>query len=120
LERLLNCANVEAHLPLDKFPYVKKSVINFGLPSFSGAQLKESDLETVALAIKEAITNFETRILQNSIDVKIVKSSDSNKYNKSLFRIQAALWFEPYPIDLVVRAQWDTEDGSVRIQEISS
>ncbi|MDR2260455.1 MAG: type VI secretion system baseplate subunit TssE [Azoarcus sp.] len=114
---LLNCTNLEGQLPLEEFPRVKRSVINFGIPTLAGERLSESDLGAVADGIKNAITCFEPRILEKSLRVTIAHGDDAALYNRAHFRIEATYWFEPYPIDMVIRAQWDMETGGVEIRE---
>jgi type VI secretion system protein ImpF len=114
---LLNCTNLESQLPLKKFPRAGNSVLNFGIPSLAGTRFSESELDAVAAGIKRAISNFEPRIEAGSLKVSIVRDADVELYNHTRFRIEASYWFDPYPIDMVIRAQWDMETGSVEIRE---
>jgi type VI secretion system protein ImpF len=119
LNWLLNCTNLERQLPLQNFPQVRDSVINFGIPPLAGARFVESDLDTVAAGIRRALIRFEPRILPDSLKVSVIrdKHPDVYRYNHARFRIELSYWFEPYPIDMVVRAHWDMEAGGVEIRE---
>jgi type VI secretion system protein ImpF len=119
LNWLLNCTNLERQLPMHDFPQVRSSVINFGIPPLAGARFVESDLDTVAAGIQRALASFEPRILPDSLRVSVIrdKQDDVYRYNHARFRIEASYWFEPYPIDMVVRAHWDMEAGNVEIRE---
>jgi len=119
LNWLLNCTNIERQLPLQNFPQVRKSVLNFGIPPLAGARFSESDLDEVAAGIQRALACFEPRILPDSLKVSVIrdKEVDVYRYNHARFRIEASYWFEPYPIDMVVRAHWDMETGGVEIRE---
>ncbi len=114
---LLNCSNLERQLPLNAYPHARLSVINYGIPPLAGARFSEVDLETVAAGIQRAIAHFEPRILEKSLKVSVVRHMDAGLYNHAQFRIEATFWFEPYPIDMVIRAQWDVETGGVELQE---
>jgi len=117
LSWLLNCTNLERQLPLGKYPRVKSSVVNFGIPPLAGARFTASELETVAAQMQRRIAFFEPRILEKSLKVSVIRETQTNEYNHAHFRIEATFWFEPYPIDMVIRAKWDMETGGVEIQE---
>lgn len=118
LQWLLNCPNLYSQLALGEFPEVSKSVLNYGIPSYAGANFTDADLSRVSQAIKRAILYFEPRIIKDSLFVHTVREPESAlAYNKALFRIEASLWFEPYPIDMTIRAQWDSEIGSMHLQD---
>jgi len=117
LSLLLNCTNIERQLPLGDFPRVKHSVLNYGIPALTGVNLSESDLDTMAEKLQKAIAYFEPRILEKTLKVIVAQEADSELYNYAHFRIEATYWFEPYPIDMVIRAQWDMDTGGVEIRE---
>jgi len=119
LNWLLNCTNIEGQLPMQDFLQVRDSVINFGIPPLAGARFSESDLNAVAAGIQRSLAYFEPRIVPESLKVSVIhdKDSDVYKYNHARFRIEASYWFEPYPIDMVVRAHWDMEAGGVELHE---
>jgi len=120
LNWLLNCTNIERQLSsLQNFPQARESVINFGIPPLAGARFTESDLDEVAAGIQRALARFEPRILPKSLRVSVIRSEGAEvyKYNHARFRIEASYWFEPYPIDMVMRAHWDMETGGVDLRE---
>ncbi|MDR2881207.1 MAG: GPW/gp25 family protein [Azoarcus sp.] len=119
LNWLLNCTNIEGQLPIQNLPYVRNSVLNFGIPPLAGARFAESELDAVAAGIQRSLACFEPRILPESLKVSVIrdKETDVYRYNHARFRIEASYWFEPYPIDMVVRAHWDMETGGVELRE---
>jgi len=117
LSWLLNCSNSESQLALNHYPLVRKSVVNYGIPPLAGARFSKIDLEEVAAGIQRAIAQFEPRILEKTLKVSVIRDVDASAYNHAQFRIEASFWFEPYPIDMVIRAQWDVETGGVELQE---
>lgn len=118
LQWLLNCANLEAQLPLQSFAHARASVLNFGIPSYAGSKFTQSDLQQVADAITTAVLQYEPRIIPTSLNVKIVRDvEDASLCGQPLFGIEASLWFEPYPIELVIRALWDSENGSMKLYD---
>jgi len=117
LSWLLNCTNLEKQLPMEIFPRIKNSVLNYGIPALTGIHLSESDLDAVAEGLERAIVCFEPRILEKTLKVSIAHDAEKDLYNYAHFRIEATYWFEPYPIDMVIRARWDMDSGGVEVQE---
>jgi type VI secretion system protein ImpF len=114
---LLNSTNLDAQLPMDDFPRVKSSVVNFGIPPLAGTRFSKAELKAAAQKIQHTIAYFEPRILPESLKVSVAHDMDTELYNYARFRIEATYWFEPYPIDMVIRARWDMETGGVEIRE---
>ncbi|MDR1227712.1 MAG: type VI secretion system baseplate subunit TssE [Azoarcus sp.] len=114
---LLNCTNLDTQLPMDRFPKARFSVVNFGIPPLAGIRFTKAELKTVAQKIQHVIAYFEPRILPKSLNVSIAHNMDTEHHNYAHFRIEATYWFEPYPIDMVIRARWDMETGGVEIRE---
>src|ERR1700736_4661812 len=59
LSWLLNTPHLEATEDLSEYPYVAQSVLNYGLPSFSGGAIATLVGRVVEHAIKEAVLRFE-------------------------------------------------------------
>jgi len=117
LSWLLNCTNLDTQLPLDDFPRVRYSVLNFGIPPLAGYRFSEDELDIRAERIRLAIACFEPRILADSLTVTVVRDKKVDQTSMANFRIQATYWFEPYPIDMVIRARWDMDTGDVEVRE---
>lgn len=115
LSWLLNTTQITPSLNAPFPVRVKNSTINYGLVSTSGRCFSDLDLPLIAAAIKEAIETFEPRVLPDSIVVKPYRSTSSESHNRALFEISAKLWFEPAPIDLLVRTEFDIESGHTTI-----
>ncbi|MEP5088653.1 MAG: GPW/gp25 family protein, partial [Paracoccaceae bacterium] len=56
---------------LADFPEVRQSVVNFGVPSFSGRSSSDFDKDTLARDLKEVLAVFEPRLKRDSIKVGI-------------------------------------------------
>ncbi|MDR1461647.1 MAG: type VI secretion system baseplate subunit TssE [Azoarcus sp.] len=117
LSWLLNCTNLDTQLPMDNFPKAKFSVVNFGIPPLAGTRFSKAELKIAAQKIQQAIAYFEPRILPKSLRVSIAHDINTELHNYAHFRIEATYWFEPYPIDMVIRARWDMETGGMEIRE---
>ena len=56
---------------LADFPHVRRSVLNFGVPTFSGRKGSDFDREGLARSLKEVLEAFEPRLKPGSIKVKV-------------------------------------------------
>lgn len=54
---------------LDGFPEVARSVLNFGIPDICGKSFEDADLKRLEKQIKEAIYNFEPRVVPDTLRV---------------------------------------------------
>src|SRR5882757_3930403 len=64
---LLNCESLENLENLDQYPYVKRSVVNYGVPALSGTTLSGTNLAKLEKRVREAVYVFEPRILHDSV-----------------------------------------------------
>jgi type VI secretion system protein ImpF len=70
LEGLLNAVALESGTDMQDMPYVRKSIINFGLPDVSNRTIDESAVDSIPEEIKEAITNYEPRLAAASLNIE--------------------------------------------------
>jgi len=114
---LLNCESLENIEDLDDFPYVRQSVVNFGVPALSGTTLSGTNLAKLEKRVREAVYNFEPRILHDSVVIRAFKS-DSEMSKKSLaIEIEGELWAQPIPLRLFLRTEVDLDTGTVTVKE---
>ncbi len=52
------------------FPHARRSVLNYGVPSFSGRAMSDFDLAALAKELREVIAVFEPRLKRDSIRVR--------------------------------------------------
>lgn len=127
---LFNAARVErgqappdARLPLgpdfSDAPETRKSVVNYGLPPLSGRAAMAMDIPELERSIRQAILDFEPRILPSTLRVKaIVTASAIDHHNVIGVQIQGQLWSQPVPLELLVRTEIDLETGKVEIADL--
>jgi type VI secretion system protein ImpF len=124
LEDLLNTVNLASVLgatleegeghPLEHYPEVARSVLNFGMPALAGTT--GSNVDTVAFerAVRQVIFDFEPRLLRRSLSVKALVNDDEMSRNALTIEIDGELWAQPRPRPLHLRYRFDFEDGSAR------
>jgi type VI secretion system protein ImpF len=105
---------------LDDAPEARRSVINYGLPPLSGHAAVSMDIIELERAIRQAIMDFEPRILAATLRVKaIVAASAVDHHNVIGVEIQGQLWSQPVPLELLVRTEIDLETGKVEIADLA-
>jgi type VI secretion system protein ImpF len=97
------------------FAHASHSVLNYGIPCSTGMTLTERERTLLAQDIEKAILAFEPRVLPESLSVTLISGGPEAVRSQLMFRIRLAFWFEPYPLELSVRAQWDIESGLVAL-----
>jgi type VI secretion system protein ImpF len=118
---LFNATQLEAVDDLTRTPLVRGSVLNFGLPALSGRAASSLDVSDLAKAIREAIINFEPRILPSTLQIKtLLESGSLDHHNVVGVEIRANLWAQPVPIEFLVRTEIDLETGNVQITDLNS
>jgi type VI secretion system protein ImpF len=116
---LFNSTRLDAHMDGVAFPYAKRSVINYGLPALSGETATSVDVADLERGIRQAILDFEPRILPASLRVRALEVGQFENHNVIGIEISGQLWAQPIPIDLLVRTEIDLETGKVEIADVA-
>ena len=118
---LFNARQLDGADALANAPYVRRSVLNFGLPALSGATASSLDVTDLARAVREAILTFEPRILPATLQVRTVLEAGAlDHHNVIGVEIHGELWAQPVPLEFLVRTEFDLETGKVRITDLIS
>lgn len=101
-------------------PHIQRSVLNFGLPALSGRAASSLDITELERTIRQAIVDFEPRLLPASLEVKaLALESALDHHNVIGVQIRAELWAQPVPLELLVRTEIDLETGRVEIADLA-
>src|SRR5262249_55311072 len=101
---LFNATRLEAVTDLTRMPAVRRSVINYGLPSMSGRTASSLDMTDLAKAVRETILTFEPRILPDTLQIKtLIDAGELDHHNVIGVEIHGQLWAQPVPIEFLVR-----------------
>lgn len=104
----------------EAFPQVANSVLNYGLPPMSGQMASRIDVALLERTIKEAIVNFEPRVMEASLEVKaLAASSVLDTHNVIEFEIRGFMWAQPVPLELLLRTQVDLEAGQIDVRDMT-
>ncbi len=116
---LLNTSNLAAVQNLDEYPNVKQSVVNYGMPDLAGIVAASADVLALERILCQVIGDFEPRILQNTVKVRVEASDDEMDLNAMTFEIEGDLWAQPMPQRLYLKTIIDMDMKSVDVEEIN-
>ena len=102
-----------------RVPHACRSVLNFGLPAFSGRTKSSLNKLVMENALKQAITTFEPRIDPTSLELSI-RIESSSHHNTMQVTIRGRLWSQPVPLEMLLLADVDLETGSTAVRDMRS
>jgi len=116
---LFNCTRLGGEVETAGYDYARRSVINFGLPALSGETASTLDMVNLEETVKQAILDFEPRIMPASLQVEALASASMlEQHNIVSIQIRGNLWAHPIPIELLLRTDVDLETGAVEIRDL--
>lgn len=118
LSNLLNATGLLSYdrKRADGSPEIARSVLNYGLPDFTGKALSNLDSNEMAEWIAQAIRSFEPRIVSDSVRVRALPQEERTRPTAMAFLIEGDLWMQPYPERLYFRTELDLEAGDVSVR----
>jgi len=102
LDALLNTVALEATVDMENAPYVRKSILNYGLPDLAIRTIDENGVSEIPDEIRTAILNFEPRLAAGSLRIERDKTVDPVEL-KIRFLVRAELICHPvhFPVEFV-------------------
>jgi type VI secretion system protein ImpF len=117
---LFNATRLERATNMAHVPYARRSVINFGLPAHAGQTASTLEIQDVEQDLKQAILDFEPRILADSLEVKALADVNQlDRHNVLGIQIRGQLWAQPVPLELLIRTEIDLETGKVQLADLA-
>ena len=92
---------------LADFPEVRSSVLNFGVPAFSGRKANDFSKDLLARELRKALISFEPRLKKESVKVE-VRIEDKKGMR---IEIDGVLMLSPVPERLRLSTMIDLESG---------
>ncbi|NBC12506.1 MAG: type VI secretion system baseplate subunit TssE [Gammaproteobacteria bacterium] len=114
---LLNTTKLEAGTDLDAYPEVRHSVLNYGIPDLSGISLSGANLGKLERDLRQAIIDFEPRVLRESLSVRLEANESQMSHNAMTFLIEGELWAQPVPLRMYLKTEIDLDIGDVRVTD---
>lgn len=118
---LLNAMRPPARDGIAAWPEVDNSVLNYGMPCFSGETASSLDITDLERAIRDSLTRFEPRIIPGSLQVSTEQQESILDWHNVIgVRISALIWAQPVPLELMLRTALDLETGLVEVSDLGS
>ncbi|WP_137937485.1 type VI secretion system baseplate subunit TssE [Chitinivorax sp. B] len=115
LHWLLNTVCLNTVQSLAEYPNAASSVINFGMQDLSGRTHSGLDLPELERSLRQAIWDYEPRIVRNTVRVRAVAEEKSRGSNQLIFEIEGELWGQPLPERLYLKTAVDLETGEKQV-----
>ncbi len=100
-------------LDLADFPEVRRSVVNYGVPSFSGRSSRDFDREELAREIRTVLATFEPRLKESATKVNVTLGDKSAGLK---IEVDAVLIMTPTPERLRLRTTVNLDNGLARTE----
>ena len=99
-------------------PLARRSVLNYGMPAYSGVTLSSMDSREIERSVEQAIRDFEPRIDPKTLNVEIKLANSNEQANTLQIIIRGQMWSQPVPLELLLAADLDIETGHTRVREV--
>lgn len=119
LSWLFNTVNLNAIQDLSPYAEIMRSVINYGMPDLAGHTASSVEIHSLERLLKQAILDYEPRLIRNSVRVKLKVSESRMNHNAMTFDVEADLWADPVPLHMYMKTEIDLEIGDVKVTEYS-
>jgi type VI secretion system protein ImpF len=118
LEWLLNAGRLETTEDLSEYPEVRHSVLNYGIPDLAGTTAGSMDVYQLEQILRQAILDFEPRILPHNLRVQVTRNETEMSTNSISLEIEGEIWGQPLPEHLYLKTVLDLELGVFQFPEI--
>jgi type VI secretion system protein ImpF len=116
---LLNTTNLCEPELAERFGHVARSVVNYGIPDLAGLTGSGVDVAELEQLVRQALWDFEPRILRHTLNVRAHQADDEMSHNALVFEITGELWAQPVPLELFLKTEIDLETGDIAVIESS-
>lgn len=117
LDWLLNASQYAPQQDLEAYPEAARSVINYGMPDLTGKTVSGFDLGNIERVLKQVIIDYEPRIIQKTLVIRVLADKSMFDHNAVTFEIEGELWAEPQPLHLHLRTEFELESGDVSVYD---
>lgn len=119
LLQLANTINLAAAADLTGLDYVRRSILNYGVPDLSALSANETRLKNLPDSLRRALLDNEPRFIRESMTVTLAERYDDVE-QKLRFDIHAEMACRPVDIPLEFIAEIDVGSGKLKFANVSS
>jgi len=117
LASLMNTVNLDATVPLDDYPYLEKSVVNYGFGDLSNVADRANGPQIIADKIKRTLCHYEPRLIPETVEVQVSQTHDIVT-NRLTFEISGEMMASPVDIPLQFIAELDDGIGKIQMTRL--
>lgn len=117
LGNLMATVHMEASIPLQNMDYVKKSILNYGIPDMSRLTVDDHRNAQVARDLRTALLAHEPRLIAETLVVKM-RRPEADSAQRIAFDITAEMAARPVDVPLEFVAEIDTGAGKVAVSNL--
>lgn len=117
LAQLLNTVNLESSFDLGPCDYVRRSILNYGLPDVAHRSLGEIGVDGIAGEIEAALMHYEPRLVRESLKVERDKTIDDVEL-KVRFVIKADMISDPLNVPVEFVAEVQADSGKISLSQL--
>lgn len=117
LSNLLGTVQLGASVDLSDFPYVQRSVLNYGMTDLSRLTVSEAGSGVAMRDLRTAITAHEPRIVAKSLSI-VAASPDEGAQQMGHFTITAEMRADPVDLGLAFDAHVDLAAARVAMSTV--
>jgi type VI secretion system protein ImpF len=114
LESLMNTIAMESTQDLERLDYVRRSIVNFGLPDVTHRSIDEVSSDDIGEEIRLTLMHYEPRLIPETIRVAKDSTYDEAEL-KIRFVVRADLMCEPLNVPVEFVADLEVDSGAISI-----
>jgi len=117
LGNLMGTIHLEAAQSLDGLPFVKKSVLNFGMQDMTRLTTEDFKSGTLVADLRATLLAHEPRLIPETLVIKL-RSQHADQRQRISFDIRAEMAARPVDVPLEFVAEIDTGAGKVGLADL--
>jgi len=114
---LVNTIDLDSAVDISDLDYVKRSIINYGLPDMAALTSLEAGVDEIGQHFKAALLAHEPRLRPESIHVEQTTEVDDESHRVS-FSVSAEMACSPLDLPTEFVAEVDTGSGNIRLTRL--
>lgn len=120
LTYLLNSSNLGDCIDHQRFPRVSNSTLNFGVAPLAGKYAISKSWLDVARIIRQAIIDFEPRLIAESVEILPLQDSDEmemGSYGVLRFEVNGLIYSREQPLEFGACSEISLDTGKISFEE---
>ena len=112
LENLFNATALETTEPLEGWPRMRRSVLNYGAPDLTGRIAAGLDAVALEKRLRQVILAFEPRMRPETVKVRVTTLTNEGRVDPERplkFEIMGEIYATPVPEQVFLSSTWDVE-----------